>query len=722
MQARRTIHFATGSLTALLFMLGLATCGPAPGELGSQCTTDAECEGGACLSAFPGGYCSQRCEDVTCPADSQCIARPEGSFCLQGCESNISCRDGYTCQGLGTGSVCVPACQADAECGEGASCQDGQCIGSLPIGAGCSLNSVCESQRCEGSYNGGYCTAACAQEGPPGSSFNQDCPSGSQCQKVTEAGGLCLATCAGDTDCRADYFCDTVESNGTCRPRCRGNALCGIGYTCEPVSGRCLEGSALPRQTGSRCAADGDCDSSYCLDQPTTQFPGGVCSNDCTGNPGVCGESGLCLVPANPQAASVCLQKCGTNFDCRQDYFCSEVVGSTSRVCIPRCTAVDVCNSSEVCDQYSGDCVSPEALGSATVETVELGTLGAGTQKDFTLQVPADAISFTIVLKGGLGGTSIVSRLTSPSGEVLFDLEQYLESKVRILPVNDGDFGMLFPNSPRVAISAGTYRFTVLNENGTKGGDVSALVKRSTTSNLSNSRIDINLWFATSLFDATSARTNPSLNAALDMFRAIYGTAGDTPTDDSLGITLGNINYFDVPAAQASSYRVINSTEGADSELRRLFEFSAGAPNRALNFFLVDEISGGSEGFVILGIAGGIPGIPFVQGTNASGVAVTLLDLTRDPSRIGRVMAHEAGHWLGLWHVTEQNGSMHDPLPDTPECPPSRDADDDEVLNDTECADVNSDNLMFWLAGDSASKLSGNQGFVLQRNPAVTTP
>ena len=337
---------------------------------------------------------------------------------------------------------------------------------------------------------------------------------------------------------------------------------------------------------------------------------------------------------------------------------------------------------------------------------------GSKTQKNFTLTVPTDALSFTLVMKGNVGGTSALSRLTSPTNELLFDLDNYLTSKVRILPVNDGDFGMLFPNSPRVSIQGGSYGFTIVNENGQGTGEVFALIKKSTTGRLNNGKLDLNLWFAGLSVNATNAAADANLQAAVDEFRRIYATSG---------ISLGTVRYFDIPPSQQSIFEVIDTTDGATSELRRLFELSIGSPNTSLNFFLVREIKGGGIGFTILGIAGGIPGIPFEQGTNTSGVAVTALDLSRDPKAVARTMAHEGGHWLGLWHTTEQNGQMHDPLSDTPECPSTKDTSNDKIMSSAECQGSGAENLMFWQAGPTASTLSGNQGFVLLRNPVVTS-
>lgn len=700
---------------ALVSTLGatLLACGPLAGQLGASCTQDSDCTTGACFKGFSGGYCSSKCEDSSCPQGARCAAMAEGSFCLQDCSFTfLDCRSGYVCTDLSAGSACIPECTSNADCGAGAQCQDKKCVAATQgaIGAECRVNAGCSSGRCEVSLNGGMCTSTCAQSSEGSGSFDQGCGA-AVCAAVGEAGGLCFATCANDSQCRSEYSC----VSGTCKPKCRGSASCPVGYTCNKAQGQCIEGSAAPRQTGATCGADGDCDSQYCLDQPNQGFPKGVCSADCSTSASVCGSNALCIVPSDPTVASVCLQKCASNFDCRSDYFCSSVQNSTERVCLPRCTAVSLCQAPEICDQFSGDCIPPGQVGTSRIERVALGTFpiasSGDTYKQFTVNVPNDATSFTLVMKGGVGGTSAVTKLVSPSGDLLFDLDNYQTSKVRILPVNDGDFAVLFPNSPRVPLEPGNYQVTIGNEKGTATGEVFVLFKRS-TGRLTGGKLNLNFWFAgLSGLTAATAPTDAKFQEALTEFRTIYLTAG---------VTLGEIGYFDVPAGQAGQYAVIDSTDGKDSELRKLFELSAGAPNNAMNFFLVREISGGGAGFVILGIAGGIPGIPFEQGTNASGVAVTAQDLAQDPKSVARTMAHEGGHWLGLWHLTEQNGQMFDPLSDTPECPISRDMNADKKVTKAECSGAGAEFLMFWEAGPTASKLSDNQGYVLQRNPVVS--
>ena len=63
---------------------------------------------------------------------------------------------------------------------------------------------------------------------------------------------------------------------------------------------------------------------------------------------------------------------------------------------------------------------------------------------------------------------------------------------------------------------------------------------------------------------------------------------------------------------------------------------------------------------------------------------------------LAQTVAHEVGHFLGLFHTTERNGRSHDELDSTPECPASRDRDGDGEVDERECRDFGSHNLMFW--------------------------
>ena len=97
---------------------------------------------------------------------------------------------------------------------------------------------------------------------------------------------------------------------------------------------------------------------------------------------------------------------------------------------------------------------------------------------------------------------------------------------------------------------------------------------------------------------------------------------------------------------------------------------------------------------------------------------------------LGETAEHEMGHWLGLFHTTEANGTSFDPLSDTAQCSISRADEVDHNDNDTKVYPEDSvgygaDNLMFWTAWSTSSQaagkkqetLSSEQKYVLKYSP-----
>ena len=73
------------------------------------------------------------------------------------------------------------------------------------------------------------------------------------------------------------------------------------------------------------------------------------------------------------------------------------------------------------------------------------------------------------------------------------------------------------------------------------------------------------------------------------------------------------------------------------------------------------------------------------------------------------LLAHEAGHYLGLFHTTEQSVDQWDPIEDTEEC---------RVGFPAGCPDVS--NVMFPFADVNHTELTEGQGAVLGANPLTT--
>jgi hypothetical protein len=168
-----------------------------------------------------------------------------------------------------------------------------------------------------------------------------------------------------------------------------------------------------------------------------------------------------------------------------------------------------------------------------------------------------------------------------------------------------------------------------------------------------------------------------------------------------------------VPAPYATQLSTITNQEAQEPELMQVAKDTEG-----INIFFPDQIQSNDPGFVLYGASRGIPGPYNFPGLPHGGITLSYLTIPDD--QIGEVMAHEVGHYLGLFHTTERPGTLFDSLSDTPECPPSRDVSGEKWVTAPECIGYGADNLMFWEASEQAQRtVSAQQRFVLHQNPMI---
>ena len=150
---------------------------------------------------------------------------------------------------------------------------------------------------------------------------------------------------------------------------------------------------------------------------------------------------------------------------------------------------------------------------------------------------------------------------------------------------------------------------------------------------------------------------------------------------------------------------------------------SKGDEDKVNLFFITDY-----DDAAYLGNAAGIPGSQGLKGSH-NGVLINLKAHEYDNGSglnnqlLGETAAHEMGHFLGLWHPTEGNqykiyGLDYDPISDTPECPESKNSNNDIHLSSEECGQqYGADNLMFWDSWDDGNQdnLTEGQVYVLKR-------
>jgi hypothetical protein len=150
-----------------------------------------------------------------------------------------------------------------------------------------------------------------------------------------------------------------------------------------------------------------------------------------------------------------------------------------------------------------------------------------------------------------------------------------------------------------------------------------------------------------------------------------------------------NVQFFDVSDAArvrfGTSLDVTNT--GPCNEMNQMFTLSSANKANLMNLFLVQGLraSNSSGTGTVVGVDGTIPGPSSFNGTVQSGAVVSMADLFATGSsscplggydickfgsdEVAFIAAHETGHFLGLFHTTEQEGSDFDPLSDTDKCP-----------------------------------------------------
>jgi len=474
---------------------------------------------------------------------------------------------------------------------------------------------------------------------------------------------------------------------------------------------------------GEPCTTAAECESDVCLPADL----GGTCTPACAHNPDCEARDEVCLVlpvdadvdgtpddfrlgcgaPREPGYTVGNL--CEAHDDCRNRRCDSEVCSAPcvdASDCAFGMACVDVLVGF-VAGTYPG-CGFSTRLTDPQVDEFDMGDVtiarDGGGSTIVGLAIPPDAVSFAVnalqtdeVEPLAISFTSVYD----PDVDLLLsagDLGSGDDQPLRCFPWLHVDT-MLMPNSTvdRLEIQTGLYTWRNVSVPQVEGGawpeidvHLTAYIKRAGAV-LDAGTLDINLWMVDIGVSAAEAPANARIQNALDELDVILAQAG---------MVLGDVTYYDAPAGDAGRLGVIDTYEDFDSELSDLFRLSDGLTGFAVNVFYVRAIAGS-----ILGIAGGVPGPVKLHGTLHSGVAVEGEPGVLNAAQLAAVTGHEVGHYLGLFHPTENPG--RDPLYD------------DDPIADTVYGDNN--NLMHWAAdlGTPNTELSAGQGFVLLRNPAV---
>jgi hypothetical protein len=497
------------------------------------------------------------------------------------------------------------------------------------------------------------------------------------CVVVLDGGGFSGSTCERALDC-ASGLCLPERFGHVCGEPCTHRADCSFEDVCVPVEtdvgvqSACVTANREGRFLAGACDAHEECESWTCLDHQ-------------------------------------CRETCASDADCLAGQVCTERLFASGTF--------------STCDHRA-------RAGAVAVDEIDLGTVpvsAATPPRRINLGIPNDAVSVTFMatVEDGDSVPLTFVDVFDPRNEPLFELAEiamFHDQPIRFLPVDSEEvITMLVPNSTpdRVELVPGRFGVSIamipdgLSDPRTATVRLVAKVKRARS--VEEGALSLHVHLVGVGLSAADAPSDARLAGALAEMEDVFASAG---------IRVEGVTFFDVSPEDAERFQVIDSTDGADSELAGLFRTGAPRSGRAVDVFLVRSIAGGGRS-VTLGIAGGIPG-PVLHGTMHGGVAVSF-----DPSVVGsddrgsrniaQIASHEIAHYLGLFHVRERL----DPCPDgegpseTLRCAPFGGGD---VLSDT--TESSGANLMWWSLGGADGRtynveLSPGQGFVVRRSALV---
>jgi hypothetical protein len=304
-----------------------------------------------------------------------------------------------------------------------------------------------------------------------------------------------------------------------------------------------------------------------------------------------------------------------------------------------------------------------------------------------------DGLESVLMEVRGDKGLYYLAKFQTPSGD-LIEGGRYTTRFAREVP---GLVDWLYPNTPTLAMEPGEYRLLLRGETpdgGKLNEDVE--VRFYTKKKQDFDTCGIHLDFLVDKQAIDSADFEAAVDRSVVWVNNLYAPMGIRVLDYQ-------ITQITLPHPNVDPTMIVSVTKDVDNVLAQAR--ATGSVRADAVHVIVVRAIGGSEP---AGYSMGLPG-PFDVDRSNAAVLVSTDAYTSggflDVDGLSSTIAHEVGHYLGLYHTSESTGTQHDPLPDTPEC------------TGAVCTPEFDNNIMTAGGGANRMSVTDGQAFVMRQHP-----